>query len=102
MHTRTLHRIKSYSTQWPGGERKDARVLTAIRKDLANRVVVEKRSDLVDHPYVMALDVRDLDQKTRLPSKRTKVVNVYDQFIGRGYTFLGAYIRRRRTIEDVN
>ena len=50
----------------------------------------------------MALDVRDLDQKTRLPSRRTRVVNVYDQVIGRGYTYLGAYTRRRRAIKDVN
>ena len=36
------------------------------------------------------------------PTRRTRVVNVYDQVIGRGYTYLGAYIRRRRAIEDVS
>ena len=67
-----------FSLHWPGGERKDARVLTAIRKDLANRVVIEKRSDLVDHPYVMVLDIKDLDTNTRLPTRCTRIVNVYD------------------------
>ena len=50
----------------------------------------------------MTLDVRDLDQKIRLFLKRIRVVNVYDQFIGRGYTYLGAYTKRRRAIEDIN
>ena len=64
--------------------------------------MVEKRSDLIDYLYVITLDVRDLNQKTRLLSKRIKIVNVYDQFIERKYTFLGAYTRKRRTIKDVN
>ena len=29
-------------------------------------------------------------------------MNIYDQVISRGYTYLGAYIRRRRVIEDVS
>ena len=50
----------------------------------------------------MILNIRDFDQKIRFPLKRIKIVNVYDQFIGRKYTFLGAYIRRRRTIKDIS
>ena len=73
-----------------------------IRKNLANRVVVEKRFNLIDYLYVITLNVKDLDQKTRLPLRRIRIVNVYDQFIGRGYTFLGAYVRKRRVIKDVN
>ena len=64
--------------------------------------MVEKRSNLVDHPYVIILNIRDLDQKTRLPLKRIRVVNVYDQIINRRYIYLEAYIRRRRVIEDIN
>ena len=29
-------------------------------------------------------------------------MNIYDQVIGREYTYLGAYIRRRRAIKDIN
>ena len=50
----------------------------------------------------MALNIKDLNQKIRLLLKRIKVVNVYDQFINRKYTFLGAYIRRRRAIKDIS
>ena len=63
---------------------------------------MENRSDLVDHLYIMVLDIRDLDLKTRLPIRCIRVVNVYDQVIGRGYIYLGVYARRRRAIEDVS
>ena len=29
-------------------------------------------------------------------------MNVYDQIIGRGYTYLKAYIKRKRIIENIN
>ena len=29
-------------------------------------------------------------------------MNAYDQVIGREYTYLGAYIRKRRTIKDIS
>ena len=91
-----------FSLHWLGGERKDVRIFTAIRKDLVNRVVVEKRSDLIDHSYIMVLDVRDLDRETQLPIRATRIVNVYNQVIGRGRTYKGGSKRRRRAIEDVN
>ena len=50
----------------------------------------------------MILDIKDLNQKTRLLLRRIKVVNVYDQFIDREYTYLRLYTRKRRVIEDVN
>ena len=63
---------------------------------------MKKRSDLIDYPYLIVLDIRDLDQKIRIPIKRIRVVNIYDQVIGREYTYLGAYIRKKRIIEDVS
>ena len=63
---------------------------------------MEKRSDLIDHPYLMILDIRDLDQKIRIFIRRIKVMNIYDQVIGRKYTYLGAYIKKRRVIEDIS
>ena len=63
---------------------------------------MEKRSNLIDYPYLIILDIRDLDQKTRIPIKRIRVMNIYDQIIGRRYTYLGAYARKRRTIKDIS
>ena len=63
---------------------------------------MEKKSDLIDYFYLMILDIRDLDQKTRILIRRIKIVNIYDQVIGRRYTYLGAYIKKRRAIEDIS
>ena len=63
---------------------------------------MEKRSDLIDYPYLIVLDIRDLNQKTRIPIKRIKVINIYDQVISRRYTYLKAYTRKRRAIEDIS
>jgi hypothetical protein len=48
----------SYEIKWPKkGENKEKRVLIIIRKDLLMKVITETRSDLVNHPYVLALDI---------------------------------------------
>ena len=64
--------------------------------------MIEKRSNLINYLYVIILDIKDLNQKTRFSLRRIKVVNVYDQFIGRRYIYLGTLIRKRRAIKDVN
>ena len=50
----------------------------------------------------MVLNIKDLDQKIRIPIKRVRIINIYDQVIGRGYTYLKAYIKRGRAIKDIN
>lgn len=49
---------------WPedGGDRKNIRVLTAVRKDVVNQVIFENRSDLARHPYCMILDIKDVEK----------------------------------------
>ncbi len=47
--------------------RKDIRVLIAVRKDVVNEVILENRSDLASHPYCMILDIKELHPKTRIP-----------------------------------
>lgn len=42
---------------WLGRSRNKARVLTAVKKELANRIIVESELDLLDHPYFLALDI---------------------------------------------
>ena len=63
---------------------------------------MEKRSDLVNYPYLIILNIKNLNQKTRIRIKRIRIINIYDQVIGREYTYLKAYIRKRRAIEDIS
>jgi hypothetical protein len=48
----------SYKIKWPKkGENKEKRVLIIIRKDLLMKVIMEIYLDLVNHPYVLTLDI---------------------------------------------
>ena len=39
---------------------------------------MKKRSDLIDYFYLIILNIKDLDQKTRIPIKRIRIINIYD------------------------
>ena len=52
-----------YQIYWPeAGSPRDRRVAVAIRRDLVNKMFVEARTDLLDHPYLMAIDVWELNR----------------------------------------
>ncbi len=70
---------------WLSGteNRKDIRVLMAFKKDILSNVVIENRTDLLDHPYCMVLDIKELHPQSRNLLRKTRVVNLYDNKIGR-------------------
>ena len=87
---------------WPSGtdDRKDMRVLIAVRKDILNKVIIENRTDLVSHPYCIVLDIRELNPVSGKYS-RTRVVNLYDNKIGNRCVWQGFNFTIRRAIEDI-
>jgi Reverse transcriptase (RNA-dependent DNA polymerase)/Endonuclease-reverse transcriptase len=92
-----------YEIKWPEkGEKKEKRVLIAIRKDLLTKVITETRSDLVNHPYVLALDIWDLQSNTQKKARRTRLINCYDNRIGPNTTYHGDIDSNRRAIDDIN
>ena len=60
------------------------RVLTAVKKDILSKVVIENRTELVSHPYCMVLDIRELHPQSGKPLRRTRVINLYDNKVGKG------------------
>jgi ribonuclease HI len=91
-----------YQIFWPeAGLHKTRRVATAIRRDLFSRVIVEPRTDLVNHPYFLVLDIWELDRAGE-KNRRTRVINCYDNWLGAGCCWQGDSDRRRRAIEDVS
>ena len=76
--------------------------MTAVRKDFVDKIVVDHRTDLLNHPYFMLLEIRELDPQSKRPGRKTRVVNVYDNRVGRGCTWDGGIHRTRRALEDVN
>lgn len=55
----------------------------AVRKELINKIVVDHRTNLVNHLYFMLLEIWELDLRSKRPKRKTQVVNIYDNWIGR-------------------
>jgi hypothetical protein len=62
---------------WPEGERKDCRVVIAVWRDLLGQLVIEAQTDLINHPYILIVDVWDLG-RAQERVQRTRVVNCYN------------------------
>ena len=92
----------AFNFYWPQGDRSEIRVVTAIRKDLMDKLVVENRTDLVNHPYFILLEIRELDQRSKKPGRKTRALTVYDNRVGQGCTWSGNNPRIRRALEDLN
>ena len=90
-----------YLLYWPEGGRRDCRVVIAVRRDLLDQLIIEARTDLISHPYILAVDIWDLD-RAREKARRTRVINCYDNWVGASRCWQGENPRRRRAIEDVN
>ena len=59
------------------------RVLIAIRKDILSKVVIQNRTDLVNHPYYIVFDIRELYPQSRKCLRKTRVVNLYDNKVSK-------------------
>jgi hypothetical protein len=91
-----------YTVYWPeAGEQSAKRVAIAIRRDLLAKMVIEVRSDLINHPYIQAIDIWDLHAETKSKIRRTRLINVYDNVIGPGSCWQGPFNYSRRAIEDI-
>lgn len=62
---------------------------------------MENRTDLIDHPCFLALDIRDIDIRSQKPARRTRVVNAYDNRVRQRCTWEGNTPRNRRALEDI-
>jgi hypothetical protein len=57
----------------------------AIRKDLIGAVRIENRTDLVDHPYLQAVDIWKAPIINRHAPQHTRIVNYYNVWIGASF-----------------
>lgn len=46
-----------------------------------NRIIVEARMNLINHPYIQVLDVSKLEERGGKKKRRTRIVNVYDNYL---------------------
>ena len=77
-------------------------MLTAVRKDMLHRVVIDNRTELVSHPYCSLLDIKELHSLTRKVVRKTRVVNLYNNKVGKGQVWEGSSPRLERAIQDIS
>ena len=82
--------------------KKDMQVLMAVRKDILHKVIVENRTDLVSHPYCIILDIKELNPVFAEYSRKTRVVNFYNNKICNGCVWQGSSTTIRRAIQDIS
>jgi hypothetical protein len=49
-----------YLFYWPEWVRKACRVMIAVQRDLLDQLIIEARMDLINHPYILTIDVWEL------------------------------------------
>ncbi len=67
-----------FNFYWLQGERKNIKVMMAVRKSLVDKIVDDYRTDLDNCSYFILLKIRELDPRSKRPGRKTSVVNVYD------------------------
>ena len=47
-----------YTLYWPEtGKQNEKRVFIAVKRDIMAQVIIEARTDLINHPYALVLDI---------------------------------------------
>lgn len=65
-------------------------------------MVLDNWSDLANHPYCLILDIKELHPKTKKPIRETRVVNIYDNYIGQRYIQQEYTTLVQRTIQNIS
>lgn len=89
---------------WPAGayDCKDKWVLIAIRKDLLNKIIVKNQTDLVSHPCNIMLDITKRQIHTTSQRKRTGIVDIYDNKLGKRQTWEDLDQKIRWAIQNIS
>ena len=52
--------------------------MTAVKKTLVNKIVVDHKTNLINHPYFMLLEIQEMDPQSKKLGKKIRIVNAYD------------------------
>lgn len=59
----SIHEIShnAFNLYWPQVEKKEIRVITVIRKNLADKIMIKHKTDFINHPYFILLEIHELE-----------------------------------------
>ena len=91
-----------FNFYWLQNERKNIKVMTSVRKTRGNKIVVDHRTNLINHHYVILLEIQELDSQSKKNGRKTRIVNAYDNQIGRSCIWYSKTSHTRRALKDIN
>ena len=91
-----------FNVYWLPDKRKEIRVMTAVRKDLGYKIMIYYKTNLIHHLYFMLLEICKLHPQSKKSRRKTRVVNVYNNRVGRGCTWDGNIRHTRKALEDID
>lgn len=70
-----------------------------MKRELKIKIFVKNQIDLVDHLYFVALDIQIIDEQSIKSTKRTRVINIYNNLVGQGYTWIENTLQNGRALK---
>lgn len=58
--------------------------MTVVRKDLINKIVVNHRTNFINHLYSILLEIQELNPQSKKYKKKTQIVNIYNNQNAKG------------------
>lgn len=83
-------------------EKKDIKVITVIKKDFVNKIVVDYKTDIIDYPYFILLEICKLKIYSKRHERKIQGINIYNNWIKRGYMWNNGINRIKRVLENIN
>ncbi len=76
----------------PQKDRQKIRVMTEIKKNLADKMIMSQKNDLIKYPYFVLLEICKFDARSEKPGRKTQVINMFDNQVRNGFTLnVGIY-----------
>lgn len=72
----------AFNFYWPQLDKVAISVMTIVKKDLLDKILVEHKTELINPSYFVFLEIRDIDQQTKRLGWIIQVLNVYDSRVG--------------------
>lgn len=63
------------------GNGKKQRIAAGIAINTMGRLILDARTDIIDHPYIIVLDIWELNRQREKMKRRTRLVNNYNNNI---------------------
>ena len=72
-----------------------------MKKELANKIIIENKTNFVNHPYFLVLDIWDAVGQFGKPMRLTRIVNIYKNYIGQKYIREEETLCNHKILEDI-